>query len=84
MKPNSSVARLLREEERRLPGDGLLGEVKLLCDKYELGWDVTEQYMEPEMIRDKVGFIGMEEVWNEPRASKKIPLHINFSKARKP
>ena len=83
-KPNSSVVRLLREEERRLPGDGLLGEVKLLCEKYELDWDVTEEYMQPEMIRDKVGFIGMEEVWNESRSSKKIPLHINFSKARKP
>ena len=43
----------------------MLGEAKLLCEKYELDWDVTEEYMQPEMIRDKVGFIGMEEVWNE-------------------
>ena len=81
-KPSSMTVRLLREEESQFPGTGLLGEVKEICAQYGLP-DATETYLGHEEVKRTVSELGMREVWNETRRVKKVPLRLDYMKARR-
>ena len=81
-KPRSQVVRLLKEQEKMYPGQGLIAEVKEICERFELP-DVTLQTVDPDWVKETIGWKGMYEVWKEVRESQKIPLHLDYSKKRK-
>lgn len=81
-KPNSQAVKLLREQERQYPGQGLLAEVRELCSQYGLP-DATQDYLDPEWVKSEVKWRGMFEVWSETMKSPKVPLHEIFTDKRK-
>ena len=81
-KPDSQVVKLLREEERRDPGKGLLGEVRDYCEYYEVP-DVTSNVVDPDWVRREISWKGMYEVWRETSESPKVPLQLIFNNKRK-
>ena len=81
-KPNSQAVQVMEEQERTTPGQGLIGEVRELCEEYGLP-DASREYLDPEWVKKEIGWRGMFEVWTEARDSPKIPLHLEFNKSRK-
>ena len=81
-KPHSQVVQVLREEEAMFPGQGLIGEVQELCQKYQLP-DVTKQTVGAEVVKTEISWRGMQEVWNETRASPKVPIQLDYNNRRK-
>ena len=81
-KPDDQVMKILRQQRAENPEDGLLKEVAELCGKYGLA-DCTEEWVDPDLVREEINYAGMEEVWMEVMNSTKIPLHVDFQKGRK-
>ena len=81
-KPNSEVVKILKEEEKEYPGQGLLGEVRELCEKYQVP-SVLENAVDPEWVKKEVSWRGMFELWEETRKSPKVPLQLRFTNKRK-
>ena len=81
-KPGDQVMKILRQQRAENPEDGLLKEVAELCGKYGLA-DCTEEWVDPDLVREEINYAGMEEVWMEVMNSTKIPLHVDFQKGRK-
>ena len=81
-KSDRQVMQILREQQKQTPEEGLLREVQDLCGLYGLP-DCTEEWVDPDLVRETVNYLGMEELWMEVRRSSKIPLHLEFGKGRK-
>ena len=65
-KPDSKVAQFILEEERLAPGVGIIGEVKELSSQFNIR-DVTERFVDPEIIKKEVMFKALRDIWDETR-----------------
>ena len=67
---------VLTEEERLLPGSGLISEVRKLCEKYGIA-DVSKEAVSVEFIKDKIWQAGRAEVWKETLSNSRLPKTMN-------
>lgn len=81
-KPGSIVARLVMEEDVQHPGQGIVGEVRRLCQLYRLT-DGTQTLLDHDRVKDVVTRTAMIELWEDVRKSSKIPLRREYQKQRK-
>ena len=73
---------VITEEERRYPGTGIIGEVRKLCEIYQLP-DVTTYEVTKQRIKENVWKISRLNLWGAVTKNKRTPYCHHYKKAKK-
>ena len=72
----------IKEEERKYPGTGMIGEVKRLCEIYKLP-DVTKYRVKKERIKEYVWEKARQELWRNAMRNRRVPITTKVAKHKK-
>ena len=72
----------IREEEEKFPGEGIIGEVRKLCEKYNLP-DVNLTEVCKERIKENVWRIARNKLWDEMLNNRRAPYSHRPNKIKK-